>query len=87
METASHFAVEKIPSLLENPKVNYTVKKSPTLGINISQISPVQTHPICSKYILILFTYLHIELDLRSGVFRSIVRTLCATAVSRALAA
>jgi hypothetical protein len=70
-EANSYSVSQEIPRHLSNPKVPYSVHKSPPANSVLSQINPVHTvpKPIYVRSTLILFSYLH--LGLPSGPFPS----------------
>jgi len=69
-EASSHLTRQEIPHLFWNPKVHYSVHKSPLLVLIQSQINPIHTSiPISLRSILILSSRLN--LGLPSGLFPS----------------
>jgi hypothetical protein len=66
-EAANCAATQELPNSLWNPKVYYSVQKSPKLAPILSQIDPIHTIPSYIWSILILYTRLC--LGLSSGSF------------------
>jgi hypothetical protein len=69
-EANSHSATQEIPSLSQNPKVHYRVRKSPQLVPVLTQMNPVHATP--SYFSKIHFNIiLQLRLCLYSGLLAS----------------